>query len=329
MSQPWFKFYTANWRSDAALRTCSIAARGLWMEMLCLMHEATPRGSLLINGVQVSGKQLAALCSAPLNDTVRLLGELAGAGVFSRDPDGTIYSRKMRRDDEKSEEGRKQIAKRWGDREPTHRTPSSPPNRPPTETPITLEARHQSTDRKKESCRVENPTRYPDDFENQFWKPYPRTPIMSKKDAFAAWKRLSDEDRATSVRALPAYVAFLRSKPDHPAVHACRFLSQRRFEGLVETQAAEPDSAGKFRAAAASPQLDAWDAVPLAHRRQDLPARPRWRLDLRFRMATRLRLHCLSPQPNRKPHDARNTLPRRQEAQIRSAPGKGQADRGP
>ena len=54
MSVAWFKFYPSDWRADPALRMCSIAARGLWMEMLCVMHEATPRGSLLINGKRVA-----------------------------------------------------------------------------------------------------------------------------------------------------------------------------------------------------------------------------------------------------------------------------------
>lgn len=100
--KPWFAFYPANWRGDPALRMCSISARGLWMEMLCIMHEADPRGSLLVNGHQVSGKQLASLSGLSLNDTVKLLGELAGAGVFSREDNGTIYSRRMKRDEEKA-----------------------------------------------------------------------------------------------------------------------------------------------------------------------------------------------------------------------------------
>jgi len=48
---PWMKFYPADWRSDPMLRLCSLAARGLWAEMICLMHEAEPYGSLLVNGI--------------------------------------------------------------------------------------------------------------------------------------------------------------------------------------------------------------------------------------------------------------------------------------
>lgn len=99
---PWLKFYPADWRADPALRMCSIAARGLWMEMLCLMHEADPVGSLLINGKPVSSRQLAALSGLPLKEAEALIGELEESGVFSRDDDGTIFSRRMRRDVAKS-----------------------------------------------------------------------------------------------------------------------------------------------------------------------------------------------------------------------------------
>ena len=80
---PWMKFYPSDWRADPALRMCSLAARGLWMEMLSIMHEADPRGSLLINGNAISAKQLASLCGASLRETVALLHELDVAGVFT------------------------------------------------------------------------------------------------------------------------------------------------------------------------------------------------------------------------------------------------------
>jgi len=102
MSAPWLKFFPTDWRADPALRMCSVAARGLWMEMLCVMHEAEPRGSLRINGKAVTDRQLASLAGCP--DISEFLIELEEAGVFSREEDGTIYSRRMVRDAEKAEE---------------------------------------------------------------------------------------------------------------------------------------------------------------------------------------------------------------------------------
>jgi len=106
MSSPWLKFYPTDWQSDPALRVCSLAARGLWAEMLCVKHKANPYGSLVINGKAVTSKQLAALVSASQRDVDACLKELEDSGVFSRDADGTIYSRRMRRDHDKAEKDR-------------------------------------------------------------------------------------------------------------------------------------------------------------------------------------------------------------------------------
>lgn len=96
------KFYPSDYRADPALRMCSIGARGLWMEMLCVMHEAVPRGFLLVNGKAVSERQLAGLAGVTTEETREFLLELEDAGVFSRGDDGTPFSRRMRRDDEKA-----------------------------------------------------------------------------------------------------------------------------------------------------------------------------------------------------------------------------------
>ena len=95
---PWMKFYPSDWRADAMLRLCSIGARGLWAEMMCLMHDAVPYGSLLVNGRRIDKKQLAGLAAISERECTALLIELEANGVFSRDDDGTIYSRRMRRD---------------------------------------------------------------------------------------------------------------------------------------------------------------------------------------------------------------------------------------
>ncbi len=103
MSHPWMKFYPSDWRADPSLRMCSIAARGLWMDMLCIMHEAAPRGFMLINGSQVTERQMASLCGVSLRECSLLIIELETAGVFSRGDNGEIFSRRMVRDEEKAE----------------------------------------------------------------------------------------------------------------------------------------------------------------------------------------------------------------------------------
>ena len=98
----WSKFFWSDWRSDPALRSCSLAARGLWMEMLGIMHEAAPRGQLLINGNPPSVDLLASLSGCSVEETSKLLSELEAKGVFSRKRSGIIFSRRMERDEIKS-----------------------------------------------------------------------------------------------------------------------------------------------------------------------------------------------------------------------------------
>jgi DNA-binding transcriptional ArsR family regulator len=76
-------------------------------------------------------------------------------------------------------------------------------------------------------------TKYSEEFEAKFWQPYPRTPTMSKSEAWKAWQKLSAEQRVASCQAIEPYKRHLRSKPTLETVHACRFLSQQRFEGFV------------------------------------------------------------------------------------------------
>lgn len=102
MAAPWMKFYPSDWRSDPALRMCSIAARGLWAELMCIMHEAEPYGHLLIKGARIPKAKLAILVGISDRECSALLLELEANGVMSRTEDGTIYSRRMVRDAEKS-----------------------------------------------------------------------------------------------------------------------------------------------------------------------------------------------------------------------------------
>lgn len=107
MADPFLKFYTSDWRSDPALRMCSLAARGVWIELICLMHEATPYGQLLIKGHPPTDAQLGVLVGAPTDQIPELIGELEAAGVFSRTRTGVIYSRKMSKMAKKAATARK------------------------------------------------------------------------------------------------------------------------------------------------------------------------------------------------------------------------------
>lgn len=100
MKRPASQYYWGDWRSDAALQSCSLTARGLWHEMNCIMHDCEPYGHLVIGGKPVQPAQLGRLVGVTERECKALLTELEDAGVFSRNNDGTIFSRRMVRDEE-------------------------------------------------------------------------------------------------------------------------------------------------------------------------------------------------------------------------------------
>ena len=117
--QPAMLFYTGDWLKDPAVRCLSLEARGLWFEMICLMHNSPIRGHLSLgSGKPVSPKQLARMVGASEEIVVSLLCEMDDCGVYSVASDGVIYSRRMVLDEEerlkKSKAGKASAESRWG-----------------------------------------------------------------------------------------------------------------------------------------------------------------------------------------------------------------------
>jgi hypothetical protein len=100
--KPWMKWYPTDWRADPALRMCSLAARGLWIELIGYMHEAVPYGHLLIGNKVPTTAQLASLVGSDVESVAAALAELEDVGVCSRDRHGRIFSRRMVRDHDKA-----------------------------------------------------------------------------------------------------------------------------------------------------------------------------------------------------------------------------------
>ena len=220
---PWMKFYPADWRADPALRMCSLAARGLWMEMLSIMHEASPRYSLLINGNTIGAKKLASLCGATLSETNPLLTELEAAGVFSRAEDGTIFSRRMKRDDEKVERD-KANGKAGGN--PRLKAGVNPPDK--AQSP---EARSQNP----ESIRQKVPKKrtrasalaapWTDADRERFWTAFPNR--VGKADAMQAFDKASN--KVTPEVLFPALDRYANKTDDRPFCNPSTWLNQERW----------------------------------------------------------------------------------------------------
>jgi len=89
------KFYPRDWLGDPDLQSCSLEARGLWIEMLCIMHRATPRGYLIAGGKPLTLRDLGRLISGTSRGFVGLLDQLLRSGVCSKTNDGTYFSAEM------------------------------------------------------------------------------------------------------------------------------------------------------------------------------------------------------------------------------------------
>ena len=92
--KPSFQFYPGDWRRDPNLQQNSLAARGLWQEILCIMHDQPERGILSLE----TEKNLWRLVGDKDSNVRRLLKELENSGVFSRDEKGRMFNRRMVRD---------------------------------------------------------------------------------------------------------------------------------------------------------------------------------------------------------------------------------------
>jgi hypothetical protein len=99
MKLPAFQFYPGDWLRDG-VSGCSLAAQGLWLRLMLLMHDSERYGYLCNNGSPIPSAQLARRCGCTLAEFEELIAELDSAGVPSRTKDGIIYSRRMSRDAE-------------------------------------------------------------------------------------------------------------------------------------------------------------------------------------------------------------------------------------
>ncbi len=119
---PAMQFYVNDWKKDPGLRACRALSRGVWIDLMAVMHECTPYGHLRIgpdgmNVLAVDPEVLIAaagqdrsdvpmepiatigrMISCSFDETVEGLAELILKGVASVTDDGTIYSRRMVRD---------------------------------------------------------------------------------------------------------------------------------------------------------------------------------------------------------------------------------------
>jgi hypothetical protein len=209
--RPWMKFYPADWRADPMLRNCGLLARGLWVEILALCHESERYGRLLVNGKAPTERQLAVQVGATIDEVRDGLAELESEGVFSRDREGIIYSRRMRRDEKKSNLARK-TGRMGGNPKLLEQTENPASDKPAlTEGDNGPLKTHMPEAREKDKTSVlSQKTRLPDD-----WKPEPFGEGTESRKIVDGWS--SDELR----RQIEAFTA-------HHAANGSKFTNWQK-----------------------------------------------------------------------------------------------------
>ena len=102
---PWLQFYPADWESDS-ISGCSLAAQGLWLRMMFVMHTSRRYGYLEVEGKSIPDEMMFRRCGCLSVEEYRgLVAELFAAGVPSKTENGVIYSRRMVRDQNERDSG--------------------------------------------------------------------------------------------------------------------------------------------------------------------------------------------------------------------------------
>lgn len=178
--EPAFMYYPKDWRADAVF-SCSIGARGLWHEMLNMMHASERYGYLSNNGLPIPDEQVARYCGVSLMEYQTLLTELERAGVPRRTSNGIIFSRRMVEDFK--------ARANWRKLKQNQRLKTGAAGCPPVVHSMSSPSSSSSafpSAKKEESKTFAH--REPDGQEFEiFWEAYPKK--LGKKKARTAWIR--------------------------------------------------------------------------------------------------------------------------------------------
>lgn len=110
MKSPAFQFYPADWRKDPGVQSLDYETRGIWFEIICIMHESEERGVLMLNGAPMPDAALARMLGLDNQKLQTTLTTLLTYGVAKRrESDGAVYSKRM-----VSDEKLRQIRKEAG-----------------------------------------------------------------------------------------------------------------------------------------------------------------------------------------------------------------------
>jgi len=107
---PAIQFYPGDWRKDVGVQSLNFHDRGVWFEILMLMHESEVRGKLMLGGKCMPDEILSNVLRIDKNELVRTIQTLIERGVTEREKrTGALINRRMLRDEILHAENRKRL----------------------------------------------------------------------------------------------------------------------------------------------------------------------------------------------------------------------------
>lgn len=225
MKRPAFQFYPADWRKDVALQSCSMAAQGLWINMLCLAHECEPYGHLTINNRAMTPAQLGRQVGLSHKEAELLVVELDDAGVLDRTSDGTIYSRRMVRD-ERIRNVRADAGRLGGNPNLLKQKDNQEDNQT-----LNLDLTPSSSSSSSSSTSVKTPPTPKGVRFSEFWEAWPQTARkVAKAECEKRWKARGLDAEADAILAHVSTMKPTRSWQEGFEPAPLTYLNQRRWE---------------------------------------------------------------------------------------------------
>lgn len=90
-----FSFYPVDWMSDSRLRLCSAGARGLWIDIMCLMFLSSERGYLLIDDTVLDEKMLRKTLGYDAQEFDVFFTELIKYKIIKKDEKNRYFCKTM------------------------------------------------------------------------------------------------------------------------------------------------------------------------------------------------------------------------------------------
>lgn len=181
---PAIQYYIGDHRKDIELGSLDFEAKGVWWEMVLLMHVSTDYGKLVLNGKPIPDAVLAQLLSTNEATLQRNLSKILDHGVGSMEEDtGIIYCRRMVREADLSKV-RAEAGRKGGKK-------SRPPQ--PTLFGSKNEAQEPASSSSSVSTSTSKETNTGTLFE-EFWTAYPRRKGSNpKRPAREKWEKATQK----------------------------------------------------------------------------------------------------------------------------------------